>query len=149
MRRGQPPSNSAPRSTRACQQIPSPLWSEPWPHGSLASGVSEPSAERLPQAPRTGSSVPQRATASLPADWALWLPWHLPSLLTPAPRPWLCYQSHRAHAPSAGMGKGGGHSTSEVCREAGGPSVALLQAWCLQEPRSSPSSVSRHLQGVL
>lgn len=65
-----------------------------------------------------------QATASWPGRCALWLPWRLPSLLTPAPRPQLFYQSPGALFPllgRGGEGRGGRHSPLEVCREAGRP----------------------------
>ena len=75
---------------------PSPLRPEPWLQGLRAqhrASAPGPNDREL-------SAV--QATASWPGRCALWLPW--PSLLAPAPRPQVFYQSPRALFPLLGRG---------------------------------------------
>ena len=139
MRGGQPPGDSEASPPEPVSR-PSPLWPEPWPQGLRAqhrASAPGPNDREL-------STV--QATASWPGRRVLWLPWRLPSLLAPAPRPQLSYQSPRALFPL--LGKGGEGRWTQALRglqRLGDPGVALLQAWWLQEPRSSPSSVPTSL----
>lgn len=77
---------------------PSLLRPEPWPQGLRAQHQASPPGPN----DRELSAV--QAMASWPGRCALWLPRRLPSLLAPASRPQLFYQSPGALFPLLGRG---------------------------------------------